>query len=557
MSCLRTLPAVLLFSAAAFAQGSRETLGWRLAIGAYSFHRFTFYEAVDKTAALGETSIEGYFGQKVGGGITGNLDASLTGDQIAAVRQKLASAGVKMPSYYVHKIPAGESGRGVFEFARKMGVETIVSEPEPDTLDEVERLANEFGINVAIHNHTRDISPVYWDPNNVLKACERRSKRIGVCGDTGFWIRAGFKPAEALRLLKDRIMILHVHDLDELGAAGRDVPWGEGKAELEEMLKDVYRLEIKPVQFTLEYSGKFETNTAEIAASLAFFNKVLQPIASFQRDYASRTAGIRRLAGVSAEERRKIESALPAKAPAKPKKPRNLLIVDANVGRGGHPSIPHANMAIEQMGKKLGTWQAAVNNDPSVWKPENLKQFDAVFLNNTIGDIFGSREARESFAAWVRDGGGVIANHAATVTAQEWGEFGEILGARGASHRMTDEKVTIKVDLPKNPINAAFGGKSFEFADEIFRFQAPYSRAIDTVLLSVDVARTDMNQGRCFGKCVREDNDYAISWIREYGKGRVFYCSLGHNPYVFWDAKILQHFLAGIQYALGDLKVRK
>lgn len=265
----------------------------------------------------------------------------------------------------------------------------------------------------------------------------------------------------------------------------------------------------------------------------------------------------RRPAAVTPEERQKIEAALPAKAPAKPKKPRKLLIVDNNVGRGGHPAIPHADMAIDLMGKKLGTWQAELNNDVSVWKPENLKQYDAVFLNNTIGDIFGSEEARDSFAAFVRNGGGLIGNHAATVTAQDWSEFGEIIGARGASHRMQDEKLTVKVDLPKNPINKVFGGKSFECVEEFFRFQEPYSRKIDTVLLSIDVAQSDMNQGRAFGKCTREDNDYAVSWIRTYGKGRVFYCSLGHNPYVFWDARVLEHFLAGIQYALGDLKVKK
>jgi type 1 glutamine amidotransferase len=57
----------------------------------------------------------------------------------------------------------------------------------------------------------------------------------------------------------------------------------------------------------------------------------------------------------------------------------------------------------------------------------------------------------------------------------------------------------------------------------------------------------------CSRNCLREDNDYAVSWIHRYGRGRVFYCSLGHNPYVFWDTRILKHFLAGIQFALGDL----
>jgi len=72
--------------------------------------------------------------------------------------------------------------------------------------------------------------------------------------------------------------------------------------------------------------------------------------------------------------------------------------------------------------------------------------------------------------------------------------------------------------------------------------------------LSFDVEKTDMNQGRECKNCFRADNDYAISWIRSYDKGRVFYCSLGHNPDAFWTPVILQHFLAGFQFALGDLE---
>jgi len=73
------------------------------------------------------------------------------------------------------------------------------------------------------------------------------------------------------------------------------------------------------------------------------------------------------------------------------------------------------------------------------------------------------------------------------------------------------------------------------------------------VLLSIDPIVTDMMQGRCFGQCLRDDNDYPVAWIRQHGKARVFYTSLGHNPDVFWDPRMLTMFLAGIQYALGDL----
>jgi type 1 glutamine amidotransferase len=73
------------------------------------------------------------------------------------------------------------------------------------------------------------------------------------------------------------------------------------------------------------------------------------------------------------------------------------------------------------------------------------------------------------------------------------------------------------------------------------------------VLLSIDTEKTDMNQGQARGNCFREDNDYALAWVRQYGRGRVFYCTIAHNPYVFWDPKMLQFYLAAAQFALGDL----
>ena len=255
---------------------------------------------------------------------------------------------------------------------------------------------------------------------------------------------------------------------------------------------------------------------------------------------------------VSAEERAKIEAALPVKAPAAPRKHRRLLIVDYANGRAGHPSIPHADLAVELMGTKTGAYETVISHDASLLDPASLRGFDAVYLNNAQGAIFNTRQRREGFEDYIRSGGGLVANHAATTVSPDWPEFGDILGARGASHRMADEKATLRVEQPTNPVVSMFPPE-FENEDEFFRVQAPYSRDKVTVLLSIDAARTDMNQGRCFGNCFRGDHDYPISWLRTYGKGRVFYTSLGHNPHAFWDANVLAHFLAAIQFALGDL----
>jgi hypothetical protein len=264
--------------------------------------------------------------------------------------------------------------------------------------------------------------------------------------------------------------------------------------------------------------------------------------------------------GVSPEERQKIESAIsaiPVKPPAKPRRPRKLLVIDAINGRMGHASVPHANLGVELMGKKTGAYEAVISHDSSLLAPGSLKGFDAVFINNTAqGDLFNTPELRDTFAAFIRNGGGLVANHSVTVTSPEWAEFGEILGARGAAHRGLDEKIFVKLDDSSNPINRVFGGKGFAFSDSFLRFKDPSPRSKVHVLLSIDVAKTDMNQGTCSSNCVSEDGEYPISWVRRYGKGRVFYFSFGENPpdSSFWNPQLLQHYLAGIQYALGDLR---
>jgi len=259
-------------------------------------------------------------------------------------------------------------------------------------------------------------------------------------------------------------------------------------------------------------------------------------------------------------QRQRIEAAIPTKAIAVPRRHRKLLIFDLNVGYGGHRSIPTANLAFTLMGAKTGAFETVISRDPSVFKPESLRRFDAVFLNNTVGNLFEDPGLRQSLVEFVYGGGGLLGVHGTSVAFtrwpgahEDWPEFGIMLGARGASHRDSDEHIFIKLDDPNHPLNQPFGGKGFEYRDEFFRFHGPYSRHRVRVLFSIDTDKTDINQGAARGNCFREDNDYALAWVRQYGRGRVFYCTIGHNPYVFWDPKMLQFYLAAAQFALGDL----
>ncbi len=265
-------------------------------------------------------------------------------------------------------------------------------------------------------------------------------------------------------------------------------------------------------------------------------------------------------AAVKPDDRQRIEAAIPGKAFIQPRKHRRLLIFELNVGYGGHGSIPTASLAFRLMGEKTGAFETVISKDPSVFRPESLKQFDAVFLNNTVGNLFEDPALRQSLVEFIYGGGGLLGVHGTSVAFtrwpgayEDWPEFGIMLGARGANHRDSDERVFIKLDDPDHAVNLPFGGKGFEYRDEFFRVHEPYSRHRVRVLLSIDTEKTDMNQGQARGNCVREDNDYALAWVRNYGRGRVFYCTIAHNPYVFWDPKMLQFYLAATQFALGDL----
>ncbi len=253
---------------------AREKLGWRFGVTAWGLHTFTLFETIEKTQQLGLSYIGGLSFQKVSADIPKDFDCNLTDVELEQIRLKMDDAGIRMPTCFYATIPGDEAGcRRVFEFGRKMGIETFISEPPPESLDVIERFCDEYDIKLAIHNHGPDQSPIYWQPEGVLEVCEGRSKRIGACPDTGYWLRSGINPLEGIRKLGDRLITIQAHDLNELSAEGHDVPWGTGKAEYAKMLQEIHRLGIKPTLFGLEYSYDFEDNMPEMAQCVEFFNQ--------------------------------------------------------------------------------------------------------------------------------------------------------------------------------------------------------------------------------------------------------------------------------------------
>ena len=243
----------------------------------------------------------------------------------------------------------------------------------------------------------------------------------------------------------------------------------------------------------------------------------------------------------------KIRAAAPDKAPVKPAQPRRLLVYTACKGFR-HAAIPYCTAALEASGQKTGAFEVVVSDDPAVFQPDSLKRFDGICFNNTTGELFDDTALKQGLLDWVKSGRGIIGIHAATDCFYEWPEYGELMGGYFDGHPW-NETVAVKIDDPAHPVNAAFGGQGFQIADEIYQFKKPYSREKLRVLLSLDATKIDMTKPGI----KRADQDFAVSWVRNYGLGRVFFCSLGHREEIFTNPTIMQHYLAGIQFALGDL----
>lgn len=279
---LASLSFIALPSAAEAGPGApaAEALGWRLGCQLWSFNRFTFTEAIDKTASLGLKYAEAFPGQRLSPDLPEDVkfDHNMSEEHRQMAQQKLAEAGVTVVAYGVVGLPNNEDEvRKVFEFAKAMGIEIVASEPPRTALELVDTVAQEYGIKVAIHNHPKP--SLYWDYNVVLAALEGRSPLLGVCADTGHWTRSGLDPLEAVKALEGRLVSFHLKDLNEVGErSAHDVIWGTGVVDIKSILQEVKRQGVANPLFSIEYEHNWDNNVPDIAACVAHFNTLAAEI---------------------------------------------------------------------------------------------------------------------------------------------------------------------------------------------------------------------------------------------------------------------------------------
>ncbi len=273
---------------------------------------------------------------------------------------------------------------------------------------------------------------------------------------------------------------------------------------------------------------------------------------------------------------KRIAAAAPSTAAPKGKQPRKVLVLteskrdlDAAARSQGmkfvpHRSAPHCAKAVAIVGKQTGAYEATITSDLGAISADGLKPFDAIVLANVYleGKLYRVprdakqpgrspfEERQKALVEFVRGGKGLVGIHNATAEALGWVEFNRMIGGTHRGHAWhAHQTVPIRLDDPKSPLNAAFEGRGFSIRDDVYLLAGPYARDAVHVLLSVDAAKAPASM-----TAERADGDYPISWVRTYGRGRVFYTALGDSPATFENAKFLRHLLSGIRFALGDLQ---
>lgn len=281
--CLSQASSVGAKKPAATGADDAEKIGWRLGAQAWTFRRGTFFEAVDRIAALGMKYVEMYPGQRVGKDIKAGTTANMSPEVMAKIQAKLKASGVKLVVWGVAGLPGDEAGcRKVFEWARKMGIEVITTEPAPKALPMLDKLCKEYGLKIALHNHPKPSR--YWSPDVVLAACKGLSNRIGACADTGHWARSGLDPIECLKKLQGRVVSFHFKDLSKKARGGRDVPWGTGACDAAGMLAEMRRRGFKGI-FSMEYEARWTMD--DLAKCVTFFHAQAAKLAAVKPAGAS------------------------------------------------------------------------------------------------------------------------------------------------------------------------------------------------------------------------------------------------------------------------------
>jgi len=276
-------------------------------------------------------------------------------------------------------------------------------------------------------------------------------------------------------------------------------------------------------------------------------------------DWEKKKAVLFGLFAPTGDEQALIAEAVSQVKPHEPAASRKLLVFYRC--QYPHASIATGNEAFKKLDAATGAYAATFTDDPADITTDNLSQYDALLLNNTTDfDITVGPAGQKAILDYVKSGHGLIGIHAAADSCKKWKSGQPLINGIFRCHPWLPKGTwAFQLESPHHRLNAAFGGNGFWHRDEVYVYRpGSHSRAPSRVLVSLDPTKSHNREAKELHQKLKlmasEDIPRPVAWIHNFGDGRVFYSNLGHNNTTFWQPTVLQHYLDGIQYALGDIE---
>jgi type 1 glutamine amidotransferase len=267
--------------------------------------------------------------------------------------------------------------------------------------------------------------------------------------------------------------------------------------------------------------------------------------------------------------KQKIEALAPSQTRFPSTSPKKILLFSLHTGFE-HWVIPHTEEVFKILGSKSKGFAMTSSKDIHQFEKESLANYDAIVLNNTCSKpdhrhlfwdqlraestadsaavMAKAQELESNLIEFVSQGGGLLLLHGAVTTLNNSSKFSDLVGASFDYHP-PQQQVQVKLENPNHPLVAAFPKEGFSHVDEPYFYKNAYSKLNFTPLLYFDNAQI---QSQRPNQELKSGKTY-VAWIRPEGKGKVMYISPSHNAQSFENPALLQFFLDGLQYVVGDV----
>jgi sugar phosphate isomerase/epimerase len=242
--------------------------GLKLGLTSYTLRKFSLEQAVEMTKEAGVK----YISLK-----DMHLPFKSTTAERERARRQVEGAGLTLLGGGVIYMKNDEAEiRSYFDYAREAGMPTIVCSPDPDALDNVEKMTKEFNIRIAIHNHGPG-DKKYPSPLDILRLVKDRNELMGICMDVGHTVRIGEDPVEAIQKCRQRLYDFHIKDITEATVKGRAIQVGRGVIDIVGVLKELVSIKYQ-YHLALEYEANEAAPLPGVTESFGYIRGVLATI---------------------------------------------------------------------------------------------------------------------------------------------------------------------------------------------------------------------------------------------------------------------------------------